>query len=86
MSILGVLSSYTKEGGFIMFDVAKRITDLCEEKNISTNMLSTKSKVPPSTLKNIVYGISKNPGIVTIEMLCGGLGITIQEFFECEQK
>lgn len=71
-------------------DVAKRITDLCMEKNISICELSKLSKVPPSTIKNIVNGNSTNPGIVTIKKLCDGLRITIQEFFQesidCDSK
>lgn len=62
-------------------DVANRITTLCTEHNISINELSKRSKVPLSTIKNIVSGNSKNPGIVTIKKLCDGLGITLVEFF-----
>lgn len=62
-------------------DVANRIKELCHEKGININQLATISKVPPSTVKNIVYGNSQNPGIVTIEKLCEGMGITLQEFF-----
>jgi hypothetical protein len=40
-----------------------------------------RSGVPPSTLKNILYGQSKNVGVVTIKKLCDGLEITIPEFF-----
>ena len=56
--------------------VAERILELCEQKNLTVGNLATRSAVPPSTLKNIVYGVSKNPGIVTIKKLCDGLGIT----------
>lgn len=48
---------------------------------MSIHKLATESAVPPSTIKNILYGKSQNPGIVTIKMLCDGLGITIVEFF-----
>jgi transcriptional regulator with XRE-family HTH domain len=43
------------------------------------------SAVPPSTIKNILYGKSQNPGIVTIKMLCDGLGISLTEFFDTEE-
>ena len=36
-------------------------------------------------IKNILYGKSKNPGIVTIKIICDGLGITITEFFDTEE-
>ncbi len=61
--------------------VASRILRLCEEKNLAVNALARLSVVPPSTLKNIINGGSKNPGIVTIKMICDGLGITLSEFF-----
>jgi transcriptional regulator with XRE-family HTH domain len=39
----------------------------------------------PSTVKNILYGKSQNPGIVTIKMLCDGMGISLWEFFNTEE-
>lgn len=64
--------------------VAKRILNLCEERNITVNGLATLSAVPPSTVKNIIYGVSKNPGIVTIKMICDGFDISLDEFFSDE--
>ncbi len=64
--------------------VKNRILFLCEEKQITINKLATESGVAPSTIKNILYGKSQNPGIVTLKMLCDGLGITLIEFFNTE--
>ena len=61
--------------------VKNRLLVLCEEKRMSIHKLATESAVPPSTVKNILYGKSQNPGIVTLKMLCDGLGISIVEFF-----
>lgn len=61
--------------------VKNRILILCDEKRMSINKLATESGIAPSTLKNILYGKSINPGIVTIKMLCDGLGVTLTEFF-----
>lgn len=61
--------------------VGKRIVELCNQHNLSINRLAVISSVPPSTLKNIVNGISKNPGIATIKKLCDGLDITLIDFF-----
>jgi len=58
-----------------------RILQLCEEKRITINKLAIESGVAPSTIKNILYGKSKNPGIVTIKMLCDGMGVSLAEFF-----
>ena len=52
---------------------------------MTINALATSAAVPPSTLKNIVNGVSKNPGIVTIKMLCDGLDISLTEFFDTEE-
>lgn len=64
--------------------VAQRITELCQKKNLTVNGLANISAVPPSTLKNILYGVSKNPGVVTLKMLCDGLEITLDEFFNSD--
>lgn len=62
--------------------VRNRLLRLCEQKGISIHALAMEAAVPPSTIKNILYGKSKNPVIVTIKMLCDGLGITLAEFFD----
>ena len=64
--------------------VRNRILALLEEKEMSIHRLATESAVAPSTIKNILYGKSVNPGIVTIKMLCDGFGITLTEFFGTE--
>ena len=66
-------------------EVAKRILFYCNEKNIAINALARISAVPPSTLKNIVNGTSRNPGIVTIKKICDGLKITIVDFFNSDE-
>ncbi len=65
--------------------VRNRILYLCEKNNITINKLATGSGVAPSTIKNILYGKSQNPGIVTIKMLCDGLNITLGEFFSTDE-
>ena len=65
--------------------VKNRILNLCEEKRLTINKVATESGVAPSTIKNILYGKSRNPGIVTLKMLCDGLGITIVDFFSTEE-
>ena len=64
--------------------VKNRLLLLCEEKRMSIHKLAMESGVAPSTIKNILYGKSKNPGIVTLKMLCDGFGISIVEFFNTE--
>ena len=65
--------------------VKNRILYLCNEKRMTLNKLATVAAIPPSSLKNILYGKSHNPGIVTIKMICDGFGITLAEFFDTEE-
>ena len=65
--------------------VKNRIIALCEEKKMTINKLATESGIAPSTIKNIVYGKSQNPGIVTLKMLCDGLNISLTDFFDTDE-
>lgn len=65
--------------------VKNRILKLCEEKHFTIHKLAIESAVAPSSIKNILYGKSKNPGIVTIKMLCDGFGISVTEFFSTDE-
>ena len=58
-----------------------RIMQLCDERDISINRLATICALPPSSIKNILYGKSQNPKLLTIKMICDGLDITLSEFF-----
>lgn len=61
-----------------------RILELLGEKRMSIHKLAMESGIAPSTIKNILYGKSINPGIVTIKKLCDGLEISLLEFFNCD--
>lgn len=61
--------------------VRNRILQLCGERKISINRLATICALPPSSIKNILYGKSQNPKLLTIKMICDGLEITLGEFF-----
>ena len=61
--------------------VKNRILQLCGERDISINRLATLSALPPSSVKNILYGKSQNPKLLTIKLICDGLGIALGEFF-----
>ena len=69
-----------------MYEAVKnRLLRLLAENKMSIHKLAMESGVPPSTIKNILYGKSKNPGIVTLKILCDGLGISIVDFFNTEE-
>ena len=66
-----------------MYDaVVKRLRELMDERNLTMNGLANISAVAPTTVRNIFDGKSKNPGVVTLKLLCDGMGITITEFFD----
>lgn len=64
--------------------VAKRIVDICAEKEIAINALANISGVPPSTIYSMLNAKSQNPGIVSINKLCNGLEISLKEFFNSD--
>lgn len=65
--------------------IRNRILQLCNEHDMTINKLATSAGLPPSSVKNILYGKSQNPKILTIKMLCDGLGITLSEFFSTDE-
>lgn len=68
-----------------MIDAIKeRLYQLCDENDITINELATRAGLPPSTVKNILYGRSINPGAVTIKKICDGIDLPISEFYDCD--
>ncbi len=61
--------------------VRQRIIDLCSERGITVNALSVQAGMPRSTLKNIIQGRSKTIAIITIQIVCDTLDITLFDFF-----
>lgn len=61
--------------------IAKRIKDICKNRNISINKLASMSCITQSTLQSIIDGDSSNPKLLTICRLCYGLNISLSEFF-----
>ena len=64
--------------------ISQRILQLCREKNITVNKLSTLAGITQSTLNDIVYGKTNNPTVKTIYYVCFGLGIDLKEFFDSD--
>ena len=64
--------------------VRKRILQLCDERDISINKLSSLSGVTQSTVNNIVSGRNNSATVSTVKKLCDGLGITIEELFHSD--
>ena len=64
--------------------VAKRIQNLCDEKNISINKLAIMSGLTQSTLQSIISDKSKNPKLLTVVRICESLDMPLKEFFDDE--
>jgi transcriptional regulator with XRE-family HTH domain len=64
--------------------VINRILELCDERQLSINALSHASGITQSTLSDIVNGSTHNTGIMTINKICQGLGISVRSFFDSE--
>ena len=62
--------------------IAKRILELCEQRQMAINSLANESGVAPSTVYSMLNEKSQNPGVVSIKKLCDGLDITLKEFFD----
>lgn len=65
--------------------VVERIYELCNDRNITPNALSYLAGISQSTIKSILNGESKNPGIVTIKKICDGFDISLIEFFDTDK-
>ncbi len=59
-----------------------RITGLCRQHGITINKLSTISGITQSTLNNIISGRNNSTTVSTVQKICNGLNITINDFFD----
>lgn len=59
-----------------------RLTQLCEERNITINKLATLSGITQSTVENIMAGKTKNPKLKTLHKLAIGLNMTVSELLD----
>ena len=64
--------------------VAERIKELCKERGVSVNTLANQAGIPPSTIYSMLNEKSKNPGVVSINAICDGLGISLRAFFNAD--
>lgn len=62
--------------------VARRIQELSATYNLTVNALANQCGVPPSTIYSMLNTKSENPGVITIQKLCDGLGVSMRAFFD----
>lgn len=65
-------------------DVGKRIQYLRQQRQITVNRLATLSGVSQSYLRDIELG-KKQPTVEYLEYICGGLSVSLAEFFDVEE-
>ncbi len=61
--------------------VRLRILELCSQRNITVNKLSTLCGITQSTLNNIVSGRNNSTTVSTVKKICDGLELTVTDFF-----
>ena len=62
--------------------IIKRLTDLCNKKNITINKLATLSGITQSTVDNLMKGKTKNPKLKTLHKLAVGLDMTVCQLLD----
>lgn len=64
--------------------IVKRLTELCIERNITVSRRCAFAGATQSTVNDILNGVTKNPGIITLKKLCDALDMTLSEFFDTD--
>lgn len=64
--------------------VRLRILELCNERRITINKLSTICGITQSTLNNLIHRENSSATVSTIKKICDGLEITMAQFFNSE--
>ena len=62
--------------------VVTRLYELCNERGVTINKISTISGVTQSTISDIVNRRTKSARVDTIQKLCDGLEISVRQFFD----
>lgn len=62
--------------------IKTRMINLCKERHITINKLSTMAGITQSTLDSIVHGKSMNPTTMTILRICRALDMELYQFFK----
>ena len=69
---------------FLNEAIAKRIAQLCAERNMTQYQLSKKSGVPRSTLSTVMKCTFPGVKMRIIYEVCGGFEMELTEFFDSE--
>ena len=61
-------------------DVISHIKELCEERGWTYYKLAKATKIPYSTLSNMIHR-HNIPTLPTLQKICDGMGISLSDFF-----
>ena len=62
--------------------VARRIEQLCRQRRMTIHEVAMRAGMSASTVYSTLNRKSLNPGVITIQMICEGFGITVRAFFD----
>ena len=65
--------------------LARRIYQLCDEKDLNPNSLANLCGMDRSTVYSILGEKSKSPEVASIKKICDGLEITLGQFFNTSE-
>ncbi len=66
-------------------DVIERIKELTKKRGWSQYRLAHEADLSMSTISNI-FSRGTTPNVATLEILCNAFGITLAQFFTCEEE
>lgn len=61
-----------------------RILELCEERDLTLNGLSSVCGITQSTLNNVISGRNNSMTVSTVQKICDGLEIDLPTFFDSD--
>ena len=66
-------------------DVKERLQQLMDERGWTIYRLAKETGVPWSTIRNM-FKRNNDPSIYTLECLCRGMGLTLPQFFDTDNR
>ena len=66
-------------------DVKARLQQLMDERGWTIYRVAKEADIPWSTVRNM-FKRNTEPSIATLEALCKGMGMTLPQFFDVENK
>jgi transcriptional regulator with XRE-family HTH domain len=66
-------------------DIPQRLQYFLDKKGLTANSLSKKTDVSQTMISGILRG-ERNPSVLTLELICDALGVTLSDFFAVESS